>query len=208
MKQIKAQLRKYMIAIPAGMAVTLALLFAMTALIDMQPGATAEARERYNLAFVRVPPREDLITARDELPEKDFIEPPMPPMSQAPSDTDTRISVSVLSPLTAPRVDLTRNVFGNLDGGLVPIVRVSPTYPARAQAQGLEGWVLVQFDVLATGSVTNVRVIDSSSHIFEKAAVAAAARFRYKPQVIDGVPRGKTGLQNIFRFHMEKDKSQ
>jgi protein TonB len=89
------------------------------------------------------------------------------------------------------------------DGPLVPLVRVSPTYPARAQQAGLEGWVLVQFDVLATGTVANIRVVESSAAVFENSARKAAARFRYKPRIIDGVAIETAGVQNLFRFHME-----
>jgi len=90
------------------------------------------------------------------------------------------------------------------DGPLVALVRVSPTYPVRAQHAGLEGWVLVQFDVLANGTVTNVTVVESSDRIFESAARKAAARFRFKPRVVDGIPQMTSGAQNIFRFHMER----
>ncbi len=91
-----------------------------------------------------------------------------------------------------------------LDGPLVAMVRVSPTYPARAEQMGLEGWVLVQFDVLADGTVSNVSIVDSSHSVFETSARRAAERFRFKAKVIDGVPIGTSGIQNLFTFQMEK----
>jgi protein TonB len=89
------------------------------------------------------------------------------------------------------------------DGPPVALVRVSPTYPARAQQAGLEGWVLVQFDVSATGTVTNIRIIESSAAVFENSARRAAARFRFKPRVVDGIALETRGIQNLFRFDME-----
>jgi TonB family protein len=35
-------------------------------------------------------------------------------------------------------------------------VRVQPSYPAPAQARGIEGWVDVRFDVTTNGLVVNV----------------------------------------------------
>jgi hypothetical protein len=36
--------------------------------------------------------------------------------------------------------------------------------------------------------------------LFEKAALNAVYRFRFKPRVVDGVPQLSAGLQNLFRF--------
>ena len=82
-------------------------------------------------------------------------------------------------------------------------VRVQPVYPVRAQTQGLEGHVLVQFDVMADGTVTNITVIESSHKVFERSAIEAAGRFRFKARVVDGVPQASYGLRNLFTFEME-----
>ena len=68
----------------------------------------------------------------------------------------------------------------------------------------LEGWVVVEFDVSGSGTVENVRVIESSHRVFERAAVRAAERFRYRPRVVDGVPQPTRGVRNRFRFEMER----
>ena len=89
------------------------------------------------------------------------------------------------------------------DGPLVALVRVEPTYPGAALQKGLEGYVLIKFDVTPQGMVTNVRVIESSHRVFESAARNAAKRFRFKPRVTDGIPQFTAGIQNLFRFEME-----
>ena len=90
------------------------------------------------------------------------------------------------------------------DGPLVSIIKVRPQYPTRAAAKGLEGTVLVQYDVTTMGTVENVVVIETSNSIFNKAAIAAAYRFKYKPGMVDGVAYETRGLRNLFRFEMEK----
>jgi protein TonB len=80
---------------------------------------------------------------------------------------------------------------------------VKPTYPPVAAARGLEGHVLVQFDVLSNGTVSNISVVESSHALFERAAIAAARSFRFKARVVDGVPLLSTGVQYQFRFELE-----
>ena len=54
----------------------------------------------------------------------------------------------------------------------------------------------------SAGSVTAVRVVESSDRVFERAALDAAKRFRYKPRVVDGVPQPVSGVRYLFRFEM------
>ena len=70
------------------------------------------------------------------------------------------------------------------------------------QARGVEGWVDVRFDVMTNGLVTNIVVTRSSHKAFEKAAIKAAQRFRFKAPVVDGVPQVATGIDYRFRFEM------
>lgn len=89
------------------------------------------------------------------------------------------------------------------DGALVNLVRVGPVYPARAIAQGVEGHVIVQFDVTAEGKVVNIVIVESSNSVFDNAAIKAAARFKFKPRVVDGIALVSTGIQNLFTFRLD-----
>jgi len=83
------------------------------------------------------------------------------------------------------------------------MIKVQPSYPARAAQSGLEGYVIVQFDVRADGTVENAVVLESSNQVFERSALKAASRFRFKPRVVDGVALSTRGVRNLFRFEME-----
>ena len=79
---------------------------------------------------------------------------------------------------------------GMSDTDLVPIVKVQPQYPREAAMKGLEGYVQLTVDIQMDGSVSNPRVIDSNPRrVFDRAAVTAARKYRYKPPVIDGKPQ-------------------
>jgi protein TonB len=88
------------------------------------------------------------------------------------------------------------------DGPLVTLYRVSPVYPMIAERKGLEGFVTVRFDVNELGAVENVVVVESSNAVFNKSAVAATYRFKFKPRNFDGEPQANSGLQNLFRYRM------
>ena len=58
----------------------------------------------------------------------------------------------------------------------------APRYPARAQQDGVEGRVLVEFTVQPNGSVGAVRVVSAAPEkIFDDAALAAVKRWRFEP---------------------------
>jgi TonB family protein len=62
-----------------------------------------------------------------------------------------------------------------------PTHRIEPKYPVGAARAGTEGSVVLKFDVIGDGSVTNVEVVNAKpAHIFDKAAVTALKQWRYK----------------------------
>ena len=200
--EVYVMITRYPSAIGMGALATFALLFVMQSLIVLQPGAYTEPRLRAELRPVRVK-RDEEVRPR-EIPRPDQRLKKTEPSPPRPA-TDRGDKLSITRTTAPPPAPAERNALTALrmtDGPLVAIVRVQPVYPAVAQARGLEGWALVQFDVLPDGRVANAFIVESSSHVFEKAALSAAYRFRYKPRVVDGVPVASTGIQNLFRFEM------
>jgi periplasmic protein TonB len=71
---------------------------------------------------------------------------------------------------------------------LVAIARVQPAYPDQLRFRRIEGEVLVEFLVTATGEVRDARVIKGSPRgSFDRAALAAISRWRFQPR------RGESG---------------
>jgi TonB family protein len=66
------------------------------------------------------------------------------------------------------------------------IRQVAPEYPRLAAQRGLAGWVILEFTVTQTGEVRDPRVTESSSSIFDRAAIAAIDRWLFEPVVEDG----------------------
>lgn len=94
------------------------------------------------------------------------------------------------------------------DGDYLPLVRVQPQYPRRAQERGIEGYAIVELTVAADGSVPpeSILVIEAEPKgYFERAAVKAAQKFKYKPKVVNGKGQEVTGVRYRFSFNLAKD---
>lgn len=75
----------------------------------------------------------------------------------------------------------------NMDGDPLPIVTVAPEYPDRAASKGVEGWVIVEFTIDALGRVQAPVIVEGQpARVFDRAALNAVKRYKYKPRVING----------------------
>jgi periplasmic protein TonB len=197
-------LGRYTTAVVIGAAITFGLLFIMQFLIAVSGSAITDAANHRIVDFVRVE-RETITENRRDRPEKPP-EPERPPEMPNPdrsSNFDTALAVSVSGPNLGADLNFGGLGFGVNDGEYLPIVRVAPVYPARAAQMGLEGYVIVEFVVTTAGTTRDVEVVESSNRMFERPAVDAAYRFRYRPRVIDGQAIEVPGVRNVFTFRLE-----
>ena len=78
-----------------------------------------------------------------------------------------------------------------------------PLYPEAARAEGIEGWVKLEYDISIDGRVENLSVLESSPPgVFDAAAMAAVAQWRYRAAVIDGAPSAVSGVVSTLRFEL------
>ena len=84
------------------------------------------------------------------------------------------------------------------EGDIIPIVRINPIYPREAAINGTEGWVKLEFTITETGTVKSPRVIDSQPpRIFNREAIRAILKWKFKPRVVDGVAVERQATQTI-----------
>lgn len=143
--------------------------------------------------------------------EIEHIDPPKPvdPPPETKKLPDERIgepNIYKIGPTDLPKHKLPEGA-GRLshlaDGEKLPLVRVNPVYPQRALQHEKEGWVVVEFTVTEMGSVENAVVIDAEPKgYFEKAALKAIAKFKYKPTVVDGQAKPSHGVRFRMVFEM------
>ena len=196
--------KRYAISVLTGIVVTFALLWVMQILIATGKEALTDKRDFRFVDFVRVK-REEIVNLDEDKPEKPP-EPDQPPPDMPPPQTDnvdTSDSVNISYSASRINADIGTGKFAIVDGDYLPIVKVAPIYPRRAQTRGLEGYCLIEFTVTKLGTVTDARPVECSSSLFERASVNAALKFKYKPRVVDGEPIEVPGVQHIIRFELE-----
>jgi protein TonB len=199
-------LGRYVISIVTGVVVTLSLLFVMQLLIATGKGALTTPRERAKLDFVRVK-RNENVNTQDLTPEKPP-KPPETPPETPPQDMDNIDPDAPTIDIARPTINANTDIGGpggmNIaEGDYLPIVRVAPVYPSRAQSRGLEGFVDMSFTVTTTGTVKDAIVLQSTSSLFERAATRAVLKFKYKPRVVDGIPVEVVGVKTRITFKLE-----
>lgn len=195
----------YASATAIGLCVTVALFWIMETLIRLHPVVVREPTVRGTLTFTRLVEDRPLATT-DPRQRFDELKEPIEPAPRPQSNAGSIVSLAVRPPAAASRPLRTIDTLNTAvpDGPLVSMVRVRAVYPPRAAEIGLEGYVIVQFDVSETGRATNVTVVESSHRLFEKAAIDAARKFRFRPRMVDGHPQPSYGVRNLFRFEMER----
>ena len=195
---------RYYAAAPLGILVTTSLLWVMNFLIEESEFKVDDSGPRTTLEFVRVITVSKIKT-REEQPKPPIDPVRPPPLTPLTNSSTNSIPVGIPSFPIAPGEPTPRKLqSGPMNGALVTILTPQPTYPVKAAAKGLEGYVVVQFDVTSAGTVDSVVVTETSNTLFNKAAVNAAYRARYRPQVVDGVAQRTPGVQKVFRFEMEQ----
>ena len=198
---------RYAFSIVTGVVITLSLLFVMHLLIEYGESAVTKERTRHQLDFVRVR-RNESLNVEDFTPEKPP-KPPETPPETPPQDMDNIDPNAPTINVPQPTVSADTSIGGpggmNIaEGDYLPIVRVAPVYPARALSRGLEGHVDMSFTVTTAGTVRDPVVIFSTSSLFERAAMRAVLKFKYKPRVVDGVPVDVPNVKTRITFKIEE----
>ena len=69
-----------------------------------------------------------------------------------------------------------------------------------------DGWVELMFDIDENGDPVNIIVVDSDSgDIFDKEAIRALSKWKYKPKIVDGGAVAQRGLKVRLDFKAEDE---
>lgn len=191
----------------AGAIIAFLLYWLMSVLVAKGVNALTEAPKGRIVDFVRVPDPPQLRTEqpKPEKPPKPEVAPEVPKMqADTVKPTGNTVDIGNMDIDSSLAVDTSAGLSAS-DGEYLPIVKVAPQYPSRAQTRGIEGWVLLRFTVTETGAVIDPEVIDAEpAGIFDNAAKKAVMRFKYKPRVVDGVAQKVPGVEHLITFELEK----
>ncbi len=196
------------LAIGAALAIPVAggLFFIMQYLIATADLKLDEGKSR-KVADIHMPERQIETNLAEEKPDKPE-DPEEPPPDVETPQLEMEVDVEMVNLAPSAQVDIAIEGSGGLsatDGEYLPIVKVAPIYPRRAQSRGIEGYCIVEYTVTRSGSIRDPAVVDCQPPgIFERASLQASLKFKYKPRVVDGEPIEVAGVQNKFTYELEQ----
>ena len=191
--------QKYGLAAAGGTVVSFASILLMALLIATGEVSLDDMKLR-KIVDVVMPVRDPELIDSVERPEEAEPEP-----DQLPPEVDIENIEDLLDQSVNPNLNFKRRRSGVfMDGSYVPIFQVPPQYPRRAAERGIEGCVVLKYVVTEVGSVRDPEVIQSIPQgIFDRAAIRAALRYKYKPLIRDGNAVEVEGVTQRITFVLE-----
>ena len=107
-------------------------------------------------------------------------------------------------PVDKRRINQSFSRAGAFEDDYYPIKRYPPVYPRLALERGIEGCVMIELTVTKEGSTSDVEVLWSvPPGVFDKAAIRAGKKFKYKPRVFNGKAVEVTNVKSITVFKID-----
>lgn len=206
---LRAWIRIPLVTAAAATAV-FALFTIMYSLVVTDLVGLSDVSDSVRFDFVRLQKRDLSPTQRKLPPKAEKPEKPKMPESKMEAESlnpdDMRFAASSATPYQLDLMgggDLSKGWAGTRDP--LPIMRVTPIYPTRASRRGIEGWVELMFTINTNGATEDVRVVaEEPPGVFNRAAMKAVRKWKYKPQVIDGKVQPRPNVRVMLKFELEK----
>ena len=206
------EFNKYLAGAGLAVFITVALFFLMVALISLGDTGIKTDNAR-KLADVIMPDR-DIDTLYDDFEKPE--EPDQQPEDIAQPELDLAPIEGVDVAIPKPKTNFAAGGGFFRDGEYIPLFKVTPIYPRRAQERGIQGYSIVAFTITETGTVEDVVPLEGfcgdptdpateyrKCSIFNSAASRAALKLKYKPQIVDGHPVKVYDVPHKFTFILE-----
>ena len=200
---MESSLFRTAISILLAIVVVVALFLIMRTLIDGN-FVNPEVDDRMVAELVRLPDDIELQNSTPRPDKAEDPEEPPPDMEMEQLDVNMDVDIQNVAPRANINISIGTGTMAQGDGEYLPIVKVAPIYPRRAQTRGISGYCIVEYTVTTSGAIRDPRAVDCQpSGVFDKASVKASLKFKYKPRVVDGEPIEVAGVRNKFTYELE-----
>jgi protein TonB len=198
-----------MISALGGVLVAIGLFLLMHSLISGSSRIERDRDDALRLDFIRVD-QDELENLKERRP------PPKPePPKKPPPPPKLNVNKQDRPQRDMPRMEMPKISVGlaggagpylgswsagdpNAEGDVIPIVRIEPQYPREALIEGISGWVDIEFTIEADGSVSDPAIVDSQpKRVFDRDAVRAIYKWKFKPRIVDGKPVARRATQRL-----------
>ncbi|MGH8034912.1 MAG: energy transducer TonB [Lysobacterales bacterium] len=207
---------RYLFAALLSPVITFGVFLFMQALISSGDRDTRELEAISGIHFGPVEIPDDVTTRSRRIPKKPpppKNPPPPPRMQIARTDQPVQDLLRIDMPnLDVPLVGGTgqgmfignyQQIDRNAEGDIIPVVVIRPMYPRDAAIAGIEGWVKIEFTITAVGTVEDPQIIEAEpQRVFNREAIRAILKWKFKPRIVDGVPVPRRATQ-IIDFNLD-----
>lgn len=200
---------RFLVSAALGTFVALLLFWIMDVLISGNSNVARSADSAVRLDFIKVDQDElENVKKRTPPPEPEPPEKPPPPPKMTVDNPDEpardmpqiempRISLGLTSG-SGPYLGKWSAGDPGAEGDVIPIVRIEPQFPREALLKGIGGWVEVEFTIEPDGSVSDPKVVKSQPpRIFDRNAIRAIYKWKFKPRIVDGKPVARRAKQRM-----------
>lgn len=195
-----------MLAFVCSVLVTAGIFAVMNGMVSTDGAQNNNQGEQTVIDFIRLKQDSESRTKEREKKEPPKPKkPPMPPQQTAQQSTPMK-QIAMRLPNITPDLSLAnKSLLGDAqigmgfgDGDVIPLVRMPAQYPSKAKRRNIEGFVKARLEVNAKGTVDSVEIVDSKPRgIFERSAIRALYKYKFKPQIVDGKPQPQTVTQTL-----------
>ena len=206
---------KYAAGIGLSALITTGLFFIMVVLISLGDSGMKEDTS-VKLADVVMPERQiDTFITEVDKPEK----PEEQPEDIAQPELDLQPLTGLDVSIAKPKANFKAGGSFFRDGEYIPLFKVQPIYPRRAQERGTEGFSIVSFTITESGTVEDAQALEGycgdpegppeemrPCTLFNSASARAALKLKYKPKIVDGKATPVEGVLHRFTFIMAEDE--
>ena len=82
----------------------------------------------------------------------------------------------------------------------------APIYPEELKNLGIEGYVVLKYDVSTEGMVTNIRIIESDpARVFDESARRTLSTWRFIPEMVDGLKKKSVDVTSRISFQLSSE---
>lgn len=209
------EINKYFAVLVLSVFTTFFLFVLMVTLISLGDSGLKDDKS-VKLADIVMPERE-IDTFMEQVDKPD--EPEEQPEDIAQPEVDLQPTTGIDVNIPKPKANFKAGAGSFFrDGEYIPLFKIQPQYPRRAQERGTMGFSIVAFTITETGTIEDVVPVEgycSSKNpndpeaqlrpctIFNSASSRAALKLKYKPKIVDGKAVKVEGVQHKFTFIME-----
>jgi Periplasmic protein TonB, links inner and outer membranes len=191
------EINKYFAVLVLSVSTTFFLFVLMVTLISLGDSGLKEDKS-VKLADIVMPERE-IDTFMDEVDKPD--EPEEQPEDIAQPEVDLQPTTGIDVNIPKPKAKFTAGGSFFRDGEYIPLFKIQPQYPRRAQERGTMGFAIVAFTITESGTIEDVVPVEGyctsknpndpeaqlrPCSIFNSASSRAALKLKYKPKIVDG----------------------